>query len=300
MSLPTPVSVRRSGIEAPLGTVVHAESSAPAAGGPASPAEGQSRSPRVLLLHGLAGGGNVWDGYLEHTADADQENWTAELPWRATESPEWTAHSPAHWIRQALHQVPDGPDVIIAHSFGANALLSLLADPAGPPDDIRMPRAVVLASPFYRAHAESFDWDSISYYLNGFDAILADGLRVRSGGRLSDELRQDMAAKVRDRIGPYGWMSFFDTYLRTPQLRCDRLTVPVLIVGGERDFAAFPRDSHALGAALPHATVHILPASGHFAMVEQAPEFAALTRDFIDTVVRPPMAETDTLTREHH
>lgn len=254
----------------------------------------------MLFLHGLAGGGNVWDAYLERTAGADQENWIAELPWRATESPDWTARSPAHWIRRALDQVPDGPDVVVAHSFGANALLSLLADPAGPPRGVRMPRAVVLVSPFYRAHAEAFDWDSISYYLNRFDAILADGLRVRSGGRLPDELRRGMALKVRDRIGPYGWMSFFDTYLRTPQLRCDRLDVPVLIVGGGRDFAAFPRDSHALGDALPHATVHILPESGHFAMAEQAPEFAALTREFIDTVVRPPAALADTPTREHH
>lgn len=238
---------------------------------------------RVLLLHGLAGGANVWDALLEHTAGSPHEVWTAELPWRAEGVPGWTGHSPAHWVRQAADGVPGGPDVVIAHSFGANALLALLDEEqeGGPAP---RPRAVVLVSPFYRPRPEDFGWEAISYYLNDFDRILADGLRVRSGGRLPEDLRREMALKVRDRIGPYGWVSFFDTYLRTPDLRTDRMTMPCLIVGGERDFASFPADSEALCAALPYAKAEILPGCGHFAMTERTAEFARLTEDFLQSV----------------
>ncbi|MFI9152082.1 alpha/beta fold hydrolase [Streptomyces sp. NPDC053367] len=265
---------------------------------------------RVLFLHGLAGGANVWDDYLAQAADHGHELWTAELPWRSEEVPDWAVRPPAHWTAEAMGQVPGGPDVVVAHSFGAGALLALLdgqgVDPGGlAPDGVdafawHRLRGVVLVSPFYRARPRDFDWEALSYYVNGFDRILADGLRVRSGGRITGELRQDMALKVRERVGPYGWTSFFDTYLRTPYLRTERLSGPCLVIGGEADFAAHPSDGEALGAALPDATVKILGDCGHFAMVEQAAEFAALTDSFLDSAAaRPRPGATDERVREN-
>ncbi|MEU6479410.1 alpha/beta fold hydrolase [Streptomyces sp. NPDC047017] len=265
---------------------------------------------RVLFLHGLAGGAGVWDDYLARAADHGHELWTAELPWRSEEVPDWAVRSPAHWTAQALGGVPGGPDVVVAHSFGAGALLALLdgqgVDPgARAPDEVdaftwHRLRGVVLVSPFYRARPEQFDWETISYYVNDFDRILADGLRVRSGGRITGELRQDMALKVREQVGPYGWTSFFDTYLRTPYLRTERLAGPFLVIGGEADFAAHPADAEALGAALPDASVKVLGDCGHFAMTEQAGVFAELTDSFLDSAAsRPRPGATDERAREN-
>lgn len=260
---------------------------------------GRGASPlRVLMLHGLASGGNVWDRYLALSQDQPYEMWTAELPWRAEQARGWTERSPAHWVERAMAQVPDGPDVVVAHSFGSCALLAALdgqgSDPDRPDDEgpdafaRHRLRGVVLVSPFYRATPEEFTWESISYYLNGFDRILAEGLRVQSGGRVTGELRQDMALKVRERVGPYGWTAFFDTYLRTPYLRTERLRGPCLVIGGEADFSSFPSDSEALGAALPDATVKILGDCGHLAMIEQAAGFAELTNDFLESAASRP------------
>lgn len=265
---------------------------------------------RVLFLHGLAGGGNVWDDYLARAADRGHALWTAELPWRSDEVEDWAVHSPAHWTARAMAQVPGGPDVVVAHSFGAGALLALLDGQGVEPDGLAPDgvdaftwhrlRGVVLVSPFYRPRAEQFDWDALAYYVNGFGRILEDGLRVRSGGRITGELRRDMALKVRERVGPYGWTSFFDTYLRTPYLRTERLTGPCLVIGGESDFAAFPAESEALGAALPDAAVKILGDCGHFAMVEQADVFADLTDSFLDSAAsRPRPGATDERAREN-
>ncbi|WP_431774985.1 alpha/beta fold hydrolase [Streptomyces cucumeris] len=272
---------------------------------------GRGAAPlRVLFLHGLAGGGNVWDAYLARAADRGHALWTAELPWRSDEAGDWAVRSPAHWTARAMAQVPGGPDVVVAHSFGAGALLALLdgqgVEPGGlAPDGVDAftwhgLRGVVLVSPFYRSRAEQFDWDALDYYVNGFARILEDGLRVRSGGRIVGELRRDMALKVRERVGPHGWTSFFDTYLRTPYLRTERLTGPCLVIGGESDFAAFPAESEALGAALPDATVKILGDCGHFAMVEQADAFADLTDSFLDSAAsRPRPGATDERAREN-
>ncbi|KUJ66216.1 hypothetical protein ACZ90_39210 [Streptomyces albus subsp. albus] len=249
----------------------------------ARPAE-EAEPVRVLLLHGLASGAAVWNGFTA-LADPAYELWTAELPWRGSGVPGWPDRPADDWVAQAVAALPGPPDIVVGHSFGANALLAWLAraETAG-----HAPRGVVLVSPFYRSQQEQFDWDAISYYLNHFDRILSDGLRVSSGGRLEPSVQQDMALKVRERIGPYGWMRFFETYLGTPRLPIDRMLMPFLIIGGETDFAAFPNEAEALGQVLPDAEVRILPGVGHFTMVERAAEFSEAVNGFLSTVTARP------------
>jgi pimeloyl-ACP methyl ester carboxylesterase len=101
-----------------------------------------------------------------------------------------------------------------------------------------------------------------------------------------------MALRVRDRVGPYGWVRFFETYLRTPQLRTARMP-RCLVVAGERDVAAFPSDAVALAAVLPDSRIHVLAGCGHFAMVERPTELAALIDHFVEEVpaLSTPTAE---------
>lgn len=255
---------------------------------------------RVLLLHGLGSSGSAWNAYCQR-AGAAYELWVAELPWRAEGGDAWARRDipVTTWIREAMAAVPTGADVVMAHSFAASALLALLAgDSPAPPGTA--PRALVLVSPFYRAREEDFDWPAIAYYLNDFDRILSDGIRVRAPGGLDPGIREDMALRVRDRIGPYGWMRFFDTYLRTPRLHTGRLTGPALVIGGTEDFASFPRDSRALAAALPDARLHLFTGCGHFAMTECADEFGTVVNEFVDLhTPQPAPAATDHDTAKH-
>ncbi|WKX70528.1 alpha/beta fold hydrolase [Streptomyces sp. XD-27] len=236
---------------------------------------------RVLLLHGLAGSAAVWEPFAER-ADPVCELWTAELPWRGYGVRGWADRPVEDWVEQAVARLPHAPDVVIGHSFGGNAALAWLSrrDPA----DSGVPRGAVLVSPFYRPRQEHFDWDAIAYYLNRFQDVIADGLRVSSRGRLAPAVQEEMARVLRDRIGPYGWMRFFDTYLDTPRLPVERLLLPFLILGGETDIAAFPRDARTLAGALPDATARILPDVGHFTMVERAAEFADAVNGFLRTL----------------
>jgi pimeloyl-ACP methyl ester carboxylesterase len=83
-----------------------------------------------------------------------------------------------------------------------------------------------------------------------------------------------MSEKVRDRIGAYGWLRFFELFSRTPLLDLAALTMPCVVAGGEHDNASFPADCRALAAALPNARAEILPGHGHHLMLE-APERVA-------------------------
>ena len=243
---------------------------------------------RVLLLHGLCGSAAIWDTFAG-LADAGCELWAADLPWRGTGIAGWPDRPVEEWLGQAVAGLPGGADVLMAHSFGTNAVLRWLDRQAPAPDGWflvggRRLRGLVLVSPLYRADPADFGWDSIAYYVDTFDDIVADGLRMSADRPLPAERLRAVAQRVRDLIGPYGWIRFFETYLRMPEVRGDRLAMPVLVIGGGLDTVAFPSDAEALGKTLPSATVHVLPESRHYPMITATDTFAGLTNTFLRTL----------------
>lgn len=241
---------------------------------------GAARSWRVLALHGLAGSSSMWEAWAQRLP-AYYDLWTADLPWGGAPGTAW-AQDPdvGRWVARAIAGVGAPVDVVVAHSFAANALLALRDS-----GRLAAPPATVLVSPFYRGHVEAFDWAAISYYLNGFDRILEEGIVAQGGQRLRAGLGHDMALRVRDRIGPYGWVRFFETYLGTPSLDTASLAGPTLLVAGGADIAVPTSDAFALSEALPECRLEVVPESGHFPMLECADRFTALVDDFLSTVL---------------
>ena len=140
----------------------------------------------------------------------------------------------------------------------------------------------MLLAPFYRPTREAFDWPTITYYLNDFHLFLAGGIAVRRTRPLDPDVLQGMSEKVRDRIGAYGWLRFFELFSRTPSLNLAALTLPCVVAGGERDIASFPAECLALAAALPNATAEILPRCGHHLMIEDPERVTALIRELVE------------------
>ncbi|TXS06424.1 alpha/beta hydrolase [Streptomyces sp. NBC_00708] len=239
---------------------------------------------RMLLLHGLAANDSVWDRTVDRLP-ADAEVWTARLPWRTDGIGDWGQEPNLKgWLAKALEAVPGRAETVVAHSMAANVLLDLLDQKGrGGTDPLRHYgiRSLVLVSPFFRSRADQFDWETISYYLNDFHRIMEEGIRVHSDGRLPADIQEAMGKRVRDRVGPHGWLRFFELYLRTPTLQTSRITVPTLVLAGETDFAAPPAESLALAAALPAAHARVLPGCGHFPMIEAAERFAEEIREFV-------------------
>nr|BCN28627.1 alpha/beta hydrolase [Streptomyces sp. SANK 60404] len=247
-------------------------------------------APRVLFLHGLAGNDTMWQPAADVLA-GDQELWIAQLPWRGQGVAGWGQDPDlGQWVEEALLAVPGGADVVVAHSMASNVLLELLdrSGRAGGDPFARFGiRALVLVAPFYRGSTDAFDWDTISYYLNDFHLILREGIHAQSRGRIAPDTEVAMAERVREWIGPAGWIRFFDLYLRTPHLQTARITVPCLVLGGATDFAAEPANATALAGALPDARLRVFDGSGHFPMVDEAERFGAELQAFFDSVLVP-------------
>jgi pimeloyl-ACP methyl ester carboxylesterase len=230
----------------------------------------------VLLLHGLGGKPSVWERFAS-LADDRLELWDVELPWQGTLAGSDWSHT-ADPVAILTSAVEDRFDAVIAHSYAANLMAEALAG------GLIRPRPVVLVSPFHRPSPRDFDWTTITYYLNDFHRTFVEALRVGDTGRFSDAHRTWMAMRLRDQTGPYGWMRFFETYLRSPFLDLAAIRSPVLVVGGETDIAARIADVRAMAAALPCGQFESFPETGHFPMVEQSDRFAVVVNEFLANI----------------
>ncbi|MGV9295064.1 alpha/beta fold hydrolase [Amycolatopsis sp. NPDC003676] len=233
-------------------------------------------SARVLLLHGLGCTNSMWDRFADQLGDS-VELWDVRLPWHGLDGGWGHVADQAAAVVDAVENGP-GFDAVIAHSFAAGLLLEAFAA------DRIAPRPAVLASVFYRAEPTDFTWTDISRYLNEFHLIFAEALRLGGGGAGE---RLERACRIRDQIGPYGWVRFFESYLRTPFLDLSGIRAPQLVLAGDSDIATRQSDSRALAELLPSGGFGVLGDCGHFPMLEQPGAFARAVLDFLTASVLP-------------
>lgn len=242
------------------------------------PAAGIPRH-RVALLHGLGNSASVWNSCVDHWGP-DVEAWSLELPWRSGGDPSWGHTDVPHQLPRLLADLPEAPDVLVAHSFAASVVLEHLSRAAGTDPLAEWGvRHLVLVSPFYRREPGDFDWDVVSGLSEKFLTVVGDGIRLHSARRLDPEMALDLARRVCERVGPYGWLRFGELYLNSPWLRTDLVTVPCLVVAGENDATA--REATDLAADLPRAGLAMLAGCGHFPMLERPAEFAEAVASFL-------------------
>jgi pimeloyl-ACP methyl ester carboxylesterase len=241
----------------------------------------------VLLLHGLGCKTDMWQP-LDQRMPGDFELWDVELPWHGIESADWSWRGdPVGLLVDSMDTSEAGQfDAVVAHSYAASLLIEAMSDGR------LAPGIAVLVSPFHRLSPEDFDWSTISYYLNDFHRIFAEALDIGSTRRVPEAWRSATAMHIRDQIGVYGWMRFFEAYLRSPFVDLSTIDTSVLVLTGQDDIATRTSDGRQLAQALPRARFEQIEGSGHFPMAQQPDRFAALVRDFLrDALAVPAISE---------
>ncbi len=241
----------------------------------------------IVLLHGLANNEAVWSGLAGHWGP-DVRIHAPRLPWHGGGIADWRHETDSTArLAEVLDRLPRRPDLVVAHSFSSVLLLDLLGRraAAGQPPDVP---AVVLVNPFYRDDADDFHGDMIAPTLDDFPRTMAESIRLRSPGRPIDPaLLTDMARRMTEWIGPYGWLRFFETYLRTPLFPVGLITTPALVIGGEDDRSAPVEEARRLAAALPSARCETVPGCGHFPMLQRPEWFTTAVQAFLDRLPPP-------------
>jgi pimeloyl-ACP methyl ester carboxylesterase len=235
--------------------------------------------PLAVLVHGMEDGWGSW-APLAARLDPHWRIAALDLPWRAGNDYRWRRGArAADWVRTGLAILDEPVDVLVGHSFGASALLGVLADPTSP-----QPVAAVLAAPFFRPPDLPVTWRLFERSRGNFDQIIAEGLRVRMGtrlGRVDEDLRRCMVDKMADKIGPAGFLALFEEFVATGEVDLTAVRVPTLVLAGVSDPCLAGGRAQALARSMPSATVRVEPHYDHFCHVEQAAEIAGRIGAFV-------------------
>ncbi|MGW2188055.1 alpha/beta fold hydrolase [Streptomyces sp. NPDC001719] len=221
---------------------------------------GNGRGLTIALVHGMADSWHSWRDFAQQS-DGSWQVFALDLPWRLNSRDAWsTSGSPAAWVARAVDSLPARPDVLVGHSFGANALLQLLAE-ASP----CLAKAVVLLAPGYILPEAEVQRPVAEQCHDLVRELLRDLMWEEHGsdghGRVQVEAMADLAAK---RLWAQSSSEIITLAGGSGGLHLRHVRVPTLIIGDRADPAlAFGRAQRLL-QAMPHAQLVLKDCYGHF------------------------------------
>lgn len=230
----------------------------------------------LWFVHGMLEDQNTWTSLIDRLDPGSA--CIPHFPWSARGGSAWGREASAsRWFDAFRSARSSRPTAIVCHSFGCSAVLEHLLLDNGPQPDV-----LVLIAPFYCRAREEVTWARFEALVGGLERLIADSISVQDPrGRYSGWLGQEMALKVRDRLGVYGWFEFLASFLRTPDLPLSRLTARTLVISGERDVYSTRGDAGRLVEDLPNAQHLVVADSGHFLHQTHGDEIAKAIADFI-------------------
>lgn len=236
----------------------------------------------VVLVHGLE---DTWRSWTRVAAElgaiapgSRYRPMALDLPWRAGNDYGWrAAGTPGRWLAGALAELAHPVSAVVAHSFGANAVLELLG--AGVAFD-----RVVLLAPVYQPRDRAVDDALRAEARRNLESAVRAGLRLRLRARaLAPDLVSDMEGRLVRRVVPMAFPPFFDHVVHTNALNLSTVDIPTLVLGGTEDASLPPAGARSLAEAMPAARVHLRARYTHFCHLEQADLVAAELAEFLST-----------------
>lgn len=247
---------------------------------------GAPDSPCVAFAHGLEDSWRSWE-LIAAGLDRDWRLVAIDLPWRPGNDYQWRTRAAGSWLADGLALLGAVPDVLVAHSLGANATLELMCASGSRPG-----RAALLLCPLYRQPGGRVTWRMFDRSRRAFERHIREGvgLRLRERGRtLPPELLDSMVALALERMGPAAFLAVFDQFVASSDLRLDNVGIPTAVLAAGDDPTLSAAAAAALVERVPGAQLHFQDHYDHFCHVRYAGEIAARVAD----VVRAVRAGTD-------
>ncbi len=219
--------------------------------------------PPLVLVHGYGVSGQMWNRSIPYLAEQRQVL-IIDLPGHghSTLSGTWRLREIAPLLAQWLQVMALSPVALVGHSMGGAIAAHLVAHAPNLVERLVLVDAACL--PLDKA-------------LPIMMTRSARSILQRGGGSYPLPMLRD-TLKPRLRIL---WQAAREMGNSDFRAELASLTLPTLIIWGERDILLPLALSHSLVEALPHAMFVTMPESGHRPPLSQPAEFSKLVLDFL-------------------
>ncbi len=252
--------------------------------------------PPILLLHGTGASTHSWDGLAPLLATSHRVV-SVDLPGHAFSAPlpmsEVSLSGYAAEVRRLLDELALAPEVVIGHSAGAAILVRLAIDGPFRPKLVIGLNAAVL--PFPGAAGHVFPALAKLLYLNPFaprffawqarDPAAIARLLKSTGSCVPAKSAEIYARLFRCEAhvaATLNMMANWDLARLKRDLAC--LTVPLVLLAGERDTTVAPRQAREVAGLVPGAVWQSVPRLGHLMHEEEPSLIADLIRPHVEAV----------------
>ena len=224
---------------------------------------GAGAGPPLVLVHGYGVSGQMWNRSIPYLAQLRQV-YIIDLPGhgRSKLSGAWRLREIAPLLAQWIETMALPPVALVGHSMGGAIATHLVA------------HAPELVERLVLVDAACLPLDKTLLIMM---TRSARSILQRGGGRYPLPMLRDT---LKPRLGLL-WQAARE--MEKSDFRADlaSLTLPTLIIWGERDILLPLPLGQALAQALPHATFVTMPESGHRPPLSQPVEFSRLVLDFL-------------------
>ena len=233
----------------------------------------KANRPTLLMIHGAGGSAQAWRTQV-HLLKSSINTLAIDLPGhgKTTGSAKNTIDGYAQWLMETLETFFPEPPFLMGHSMGGAIVQeTAFKSPA-------LMKGIILAATGPRLGvAPAFLDGLLNNFDNIIDAIMAYAYAPGVNQRLVTEgaglMREAGSAIVH---GDFTACNRFDM-----QDRIAQITLPALILCGEKDQLTPPSLSEKLKTAIEGSRCDIIPSAGHMVMIESPEAFNQSVLDFI-------------------
>ncbi len=234
--------------------------------------------PTLLMIHGAGGRSQVWRNQI-HPLKSSANTLAVDLPGHGdtVESAKSTIDEYAKWLLETLEVFFPLKPYLMGHSMGG-----AIVQTAAFQSPVSM-KGIVLASTGPRLGVAPAFLEGL---LHNFDRIIDTIMGYAYAPGVDPRLLTEGAALMRASGGEVVHGDFMACNRFDMRERIQKITLPTLILCGEKDQLTPPSLSEKLKKSIIKSQLQIVPSAGHMVMIENHKAFNKSVLDFILEIER--------------
>jgi pimeloyl-ACP methyl ester carboxylesterase len=229
--------------------------------------------PTLVMIHGAGGRAQVWRNQV-HPLKSSLNTLAIDLPGRGKTAGNVrdTIDAYAQWLVEIIEAFFPEPPFLMGHSMGG-AIVQMAAF-----ESPSLMKGIILAGTGSRLGVAPAFLDGL---LSNFDNIIDTIMGYAYAPEVDHRLVTEGAALMRESGSTVVHGDFMACNQFDMRDRISKITLPTLILCGEKDQLTPPALSEKLSGAIEGSRYEIVPSAGHMVMIENPKAFNKTVLDFI-------------------